>query len=281
MKLLIDSGATKSEFILLNEETQVHHFLTKGINPNYNDDQHINTVFNLFIESLQSISIDDIEEVVYYGAGCISEVNSARMQQLMQPVFRDTKIQVYSDLMAVCHALCGNQPGYIAILGTGSASCYYDGEKIADRAPSLGYFLGDEGSGTYMGKKFIQHYLKNKLPKEVVDQFETQFKVTVPDVYAKVYRELNHQSFFGMIPHFLEHFLEYDEVRNIIIGSFCDFFFAQQEYYQKEQIEWNISGSIGYHFDELLRDAASKSGFQVRKIIKAPLQEIILNHQKS
>lgn len=281
MKLLIDSGATKSEFILLNEETQVHHFLTKGINPNYNDDQHINTVFNLFIESLQSISIDDIEEVVYYGAGCITDVNSARMHQLMQPVFRDTKIQVYSDLMAVCHALCGTQPGYIAILGTGSASCYYDGGKIADRAPSLGYFLGDEGSGTYMGKKFIQHYLKNKLPKEVVDQFETQFKVTVPDVYAKVYRELNHQSFFGMIPHFLEHFLEYDEVRNIIISSFCDFFFAQQEYYQKEHIEWNISGSIGYHFDELLREAASKSGFQVRKIIKAPLQEIILNHQKS
>lgn len=281
MKLLIDSGATKSEFILLNKETQIHHFITKGINPNYNDDQHITTVFNQFKESLQNIRIEDILEIVYYGAGCISEVNSARIYQLMEPIFRKSKIAVHSDLMAVCHALCENKPGYIAILGTGSASCYYDGVKIADRAPSLGYFLGDEGSGTYIGKKFIQQYLKNKLSKEIVNQFESQFKITIPDVYTKVYRELNHQSFFGMIPHFLEHFLEFEEIKAIIIDSFCDFFYAQQEYYQKEHIEWNISGSIGYHFDELLKEAASKSGFQVRKIIKAPLQEIILNHQKS
>ena len=281
MKLLIDSGATKSEFILMNEESQVHHFLTKGINPNYNDDQHIINVFDQFIQSLESINIQDIEEIIYYGAGCISEVNSARMHQLMQPVFRDKKIGVHSDLMAVCHALCGKEPGYIAILGTGSASCYYDGIKIVDRAPSLGYFLGDEGSGTYIGKSFIQSYLKNRVPKEVVDAFETQFKITIPDVYTKVYRELNHQSFFGMIPHFLEHYLEIPEVKAIILKSFRDFFFAQTDYYQKENIEWNLSGSIAFHFSEIVHEAARISGYKVKKIIKAPLQQLILNHQKS
>jgi glucosamine kinase len=281
MKLLIDSGATKSEFILMNEESQVHHFLTKGINPNYNDDQHIINVFDQFIQSLESINIQDIEEIIYYGAGCISEVNSARMHQLMQPVFSNKKIEVHSDLMAVCHALCGKEPGYIAILGTGSASCFYDGIKIADRAPSLGYFLGDEGSGTYIGKSFIQSYLKNRVPKEVVDAFETQFKITIPDVYTKVYRELNHQSFFGMIPHFLEHYLEIPEVKGIILNSFRDFFFAQTDYYQKENIEWNLSGSIAFHFSEIVHEAALKSGYKVKKIIKAPLQQLILNHQKS
>ena len=281
MKLLIDSGATKSEFILMNEESQVHHFLTKGINPNYNDDQHIINVFDQFIQSLESINIQDIEEIIYYGAGCISEVNSARMYQLMQPVFRNKKIEVHSDLMAVCHALCGKEPGYIAILGTGSASCYYDGIKIVDRAPSLGYFLGDEGSGTYIGKSFIQSYLKNRVPKEVVDAFETQIKITIPDVYTKVYRELNHQSFFGMIPHFLEHYLEIPEVKAIILNSFRDFFFAQTDYYQKENIEWNLSGSIAFHFSEIVHEAALKSGYKVKKIIKAPLQQLILNHQKS
>lgn len=281
MKLLIDSGATKSEFILMNEASQVHHFLTKGINPNYNDDQHINKVFEHFIQSLESISINDIEEVVYYGAGCISEVNSARMHQLMQPVFSDTKIQVFSDLMAVCHALCEDKPGYVGILGTGSATCYYDGVQIVDRAPSLGYFLGDEGSGTYIGKSFIQNYLKNKLPNDIVASFETQFKICVPDVYTKVYRELNHQSFFGMIPHFLEHHLDVPEVKAIILNAFCDFFHAQSDYYQKENIAWNLSGSIAHHFSEIVHEAALKSGYKVNKIIKAPLQQLILNHQKS
>lgn len=281
MKLLIDSGATKSEFILMNETSQVHHFLTKGINPNYNDDQHITKVFDHFIQSLESIAIPDIKEVVYYGAGCISEVNSKRIYQLMQPVFSDTKIEVFSDLMAVCHALCEDKPGYIGILGTGSATCYYDGVQIVDRAPSLGYFLGDEGSGTYIGKSFIQNYLKNKLPKELVDSFETQFKITVPDVYTKVYRELNHQSFFGMIPHFLEHYLDVPEVKAIILNAFCDFFYAQTDYYQKDNIEWNLSGSIAYHFSEIVQEAALKSGYKVNKIIKAPLQQLILNHQKS
>jgi N-acetylglucosamine kinase-like BadF-type ATPase len=281
MKLLIDSGATKSEFILMNETSQVHHFLTKGINPNYNDDQHITKVFDHFIQSLDSISIPDIKEVVYYGAGCISEVNSKRIYQLMQPIFYDTKIEVFSDLMAVCHALCEDKPGYIGILGTGSATCYYDGVQIVERAPSLGYFLGDEGSGTYIGKSFIQNYLKNKLPKELVDSFETQFKITVPEVYTKVYRELNHQSFFGMIPHFLEHYLDVPEVKAIILNAFCDFFYAQSDHYQKEQIEWNLSGSIAYHFSEIVHEAALKSGYKVNKIIKAPLQQLILNHQKS
>lgn len=281
MKLLIDSGATKSEFILMNKETQIHHFLAKGINPNYNDDQHIRDIFDQFKNSLESINIQEIEEIVYYGAGCISEVNSARMQQLIQPVFSGKKIEVFSDLMAVCHALCGNQPGYIAILGTGSASCYYDGIKILDRAPSLGYFLGDEGSGTYIGKSFIQQYLKNRLPKEVAASFETTYKMSAPEVYNRIYRELNHQSFFASLPHFMEHYLDFPEVKEVILNSFCDFFFAQNDYYQKEKIDWNLSGSIAFHFSEILQEAASQSGMKVNQIIKAPLQQLILNHQKS
>ena len=137
MKLLIDSGATKSEFFLLNGDLIAHHFITKGINANYSEDQHILDVFKLFIESLDVILIPEIHKIVYYGAGCLSEVNSKRVERLLYQVFGEKDIEVYSDLIAVCHALCGKEAGHIAILGTGSASCYYDGKQITDRAPSL------------------------------------------------------------------------------------------------------------------------------------------------
>lgn len=280
MKLYIDSGATKSEFVLLNGNNVAHHFITKGINANYADDQHITTVFNLFIESLDSIPVSEIDQIVYYGAGCLPEVNSKRVKTILHQVFGEKHIEVYSDLIAVCHALCGKDPGYIAILGTGSASCYYDGVQITDRAPSLGYFLGDEGSGTYMGKLFIQRYLKNRLPLEVVKSFETQYDVNVSKVYTKIYRELNHQSFLASLPHFMEHHLEFPEVKEIILQSFCDFFVAQNEYYKSENIVWNLSGSIAHYFSEILQEAALKSGMNVKKIIKAPLEHLIKNNHE-
>lgn len=275
MKLLIDSGATKTDFFLKTQNHEIHKFQSEGINVNYVTDDFIQNQFVKFIKNLQNINYHDITEIKYYGAGCFNKINANRVFQILIHLFPDSKIDVYSDLLAVCHALLNNQPGFVGILGTGAASCYYNGSEIMDKAPSLGYILGDEGSGSHLGKSFITSYLKEEISKPLSAEFEAFFKLTHEMVIPKLYNENHPQHFLSSIPPFLFKHIENEEIHNLVLQSFNQYFVNQKQYFKKENISWNISGSIGFHFAAILHQSATLNNMTINKIIKSPLNELI------
>lgn len=275
MKLLIDSGATKTDFFLKTQNNDIHKFQSDGINVNYVDDDFIKNQFIKYKNQLQDIDYKDIKVIRYYGAGCLNKINADRIHQILISLFPNTQITVYSDLLAVCHALLDDQPGYVGILGTGAASCYYDGKEIIEKAPSLGYILGDEGSGSHLGKIFLTAYLKEGISKPLATEFETFFNLSREMVIPKLYTENQPQKFLSSIPPFLFENIDKQEISNLVLNSFNQFFVHQKNYYKKEEISWNISGSVGFYFADLLNQSAKYNNMTINKIIKSPLNELI------
>lgn len=275
MKLLIDSGATKTDFFLKTQHHEIIKFQCDGINVNYVDDPYIETQFKNFINQLHNIDYKHISKIKYYGAGCLNKINANRVLQILTRLFENAKVAVYSDLVAVCHALLDDQPGYVGILGTGAASCFYDGQEILDKAPSLGYILGDEGSGSHLGKLFLTAYLKREISKPLTTDFEHYFNLSHDMVIPKLYKESQPQKFLSSIPPFLLENIKNKEIYSLVFHSFNQFFQNQTQYYKKEEIAWNISGSVGFHFADILHQSAYQNNMTINKIIKSPLNELI------
>lgn len=275
MKLLIDSGATKTDFFLKTKNLDIHPFQSDGINVNYVDDEYIESQFKSFINQLHEIDYQTINKIRYYGAGCFNKLNAHRVHLILTRLFPHAKIEVYSDLMAVCHALLNDQPGYVGILGTGAASCFYDGAEIVDKAPSLGYLLGDEGSGSHLGKIFLTSFLKGEISKPINAEFEAFFNLSHDMVIPKLYHENQPQKFLSSIPPFLFEHIDNKEIFSLVFQSFNQFFVNQKHYYKREEISWNISGSVGYYFADILQQAASFNHMTINRIIKSPLTELI------
>lgn len=273
-KIIIDAGATKTAFAVVRDGIVLCEHTGKGINPNYTSDKDIFQVMETFVRSESEYATAD--EVFYYGAGCASLENAGRMGCLLQSFFPESKIHVYSDLMAVCHALSRGRRSIVGILGTGAATCLFDGTYVENRAPSLGYMLGDEGSGTNLGKRLLTAYLRGQLSPELESMLLKIYNVSFSDVIHCLYRESEPNRFMASFAPFVRNHLDDPLVRKLAIDAFRDFFSIQKSYYEEaETLEWNLSGSVAYHFQEIVREAADHEHCRVGEIIEAPLPLLV------
>jgi N-acetylglucosamine kinase-like BadF-type ATPase len=273
-KIIIDAGATKTAFAVVRDGIVLCEHTGKGINPNYTSDKDIFQVMETFVRSESEYATAD--EVFYYGAGCASLENAGRMGCLLQSFFPESKIHVYSDLMAVCHALSRGRRSIVGILGTGAATCLFDGTYVENRAPSLGYMLGDEGSGTNLGKRLLTAYLRGQLSPELESMLMKIYNVSFSDVIHCLYRESEPNRFMASFAPFVRNHLDDPLVRKLAIDAFRDFFSIQKSYYEEaETLEWNLSGSVAYHFQEIVREAADHEHCRVGEIIEAPLPLLV------
>ena len=273
-KIIIDAGATKTAFAVVHDGVVVCEHTGKGINPNYTSDKDIFQVMETFVRSESEYATAD--EVFYYGAGCASLENAGRMGCLLQSFFPESKIHVYSDLMAVCHALSRGRRSIVGILGTGAATCLFDGTYVENRAPSLGYMLGDEGSGTNLGKRLLTAYLRGQLSPELESMLLKIYNVSFSDVIHCLYRESEPNRFMASFAPFVRNHLDDPFIRQLAIGAFRDFFSTQKSYYEDgETLEWNLSGSVAYYFQEIVREAADQEHCRIGEIIEAPLHLLV------
>jgi len=272
MNILIESGATKSTCIGFSGACTFFTYKTTGINATYASKDTIIAVFEEIVEQ-NKIVTDQVENIRFYGAGCFIPVNAEKVKDALHVLFPKANIDVFTDLLAACHVLCNNNKGFVGILGTGSASCFYDGNDINDKAPSLGYMIGDEGSGTYIGKLFVKEYLTGKIETDVLKSFEKTFSVSQAIVINKIYQEPKPQTFFASIPIFLQKHIENRHIKKLIANSFQDFFDQQTDYYGNFSYPWFFCGSIAFHFQDILIETAHKNSLNIEKIIKeaAPL----------
>ena len=272
--LLIDAGATKTAFALLANGDVIMRHDGRGINPNYCAETDIMQVFADFVPKCPSE--DTVAEIRYYGAGCASPHNVAFMKGLISKFFPYASIWVYSDLMAVCHALSRDAQAVVAILGTGAAACLFDGTDIVRIAPSVGYMLGDEGSGTHLGKQLLTAYLRNGLPQELVCELEREFQFTKESVIHRLYREPEPNRFMASVAPFVHDHLDCPAVHDLALAAFGAFFSANRACFKDETLlPWRLSGSVAYHFRDLVCEAAAQHHCSVDEIVAAPMDKLV------
>ena len=270
MKLTADSGSTKTTWLLDTNGAEKLYFYTQGINPFHMDIETMESILKEeLLPQLQSsgFPIDDIE---FYGAGCTAE-KSVILKNILQKIFPSSKsVIVGSDMLGAAKALFNNEPGIACILGTGSNSCLYDGEKIVENISPMGYILGDEGSGAVIGKTFLNCLYKGK-HRDFINIFETETGLTLPDIINKVYRGPLPNRFLASLCPFIHSHLTEQWIEEMVIDCFRKFFENNIKHYNSYR---NIGfvGSVAFYFKEQLYKAAEKEGSLITKIMKEPLK---------
>ena len=185
MILIADSGSTKTDWVLHDGTAIVLRTTTQGLNPTL---QSAEDIYKVLSEELDGKIASDAPDTIYfYGAGCAYETADNRMKEALEQYFVTREIHIHSDLLAAARALCGHEEGIACILGTGSNSCLFDGEKITDNTPALGYILGDEGSGAHLGRQLVSDCIKKQLPSDLREKFLKTYNLDVPTILERVY----------------------------------------------------------------------------------------------
>lgn len=283
--LIVDSGSTKTSwcFAFLPNTSSAdgaRTITTEGLNPAVMSaeevEEKIAKALNHCLQSL-SISAADVDNVFFYGAGCIAG-RAGVVSESISSILVDARIYVADDLLGAARALCGHKAGIACILGTGSNSCLYDGKNIVAHTPALGYVLGDEGSGAVLGRKFLNAVLKQTLPENIRKRFLQESGLDMAEVINRVYRSPAPNRFLASMSKYIHGYLDEKEVRDIVVDNFEDFIRNNILAYGDKFRTINVVGSIAYHYKEQLTEAASRNGFQIGKIIKSPIEGLIEYH---
>lgn len=277
MILIADSGSTKTHWGLADEKTgtPVLEFHTSGINPFYQDR-------NSILQMLQkefTWKIDAPVRLFFYGAGCSGVDSKAIVHEPLKAFFNPVSISVESDLMAAAHSLCQHEAGLACIMGTGSNSCYYNGREITKHVPSLGYILGDEGSGADIGRRLVADILKHQLPDSVAEHFFSTFHYTREEILEHVYKNPFPNRFLAGFATYVGENLAVPAIRNLVKTGFNKFFARNiRQYSEAINHPVHFTGSIAFHFRELLTESAAENGFQAGLITQSPIDGLIRFH---
>ncbi|NDV47598.1 ATPase [Paludibacter sp. 221] len=275
MILVADSGSTKTDWCLVGKNGLVKKASLKGCNPFFRTKEDIRAELKEML--LPEIEGCQIEAIYFYGAGCIAEkieiVHSA-----ISDIFPNAAIEVGTDLLGAAIGLKGNSAGIVAILGTGSNSCFYDGEGITDNVSPLGFILGDEGSGAALGKLFIGACLKNQLGEDIKNRFLERYGLDVPTILDRVYRQTMPNRFLAGFAPFIKENIETEGVHTLVYNAFSDYFKRNVMQYDYKQHPVSFTGSVAFHFQEILYQCASDLNIKIDKITQSPIQGLINYH---
>ncbi|MDR1004462.1 MAG: ATPase [Prevotellaceae bacterium] len=279
MKILIaDSGSTKTDWCVLHNGVRVQEIRTRGINPYMQTADEIGN--EIAADLLPALGMTSFDAVYFYGAGCAYPDKITGMHHLLSarlPV-SPACIEIGSDMLAAARSLCGRGAGIACILGTGSNSCFYDGAHITDNISPLGYILGDEGSGAYLGKRLVGDLLKNQATPGLRELFLTRYDLQPGDIIERVYRQpLANRFLAGFTPFLAEH-IEDPYVHGMILSSFKQFLLRNPMQYDYRQHRIHFVGSIAYHFQQVLQAAAHIVGAQLGQIVQSPIEGLVQYH---
>ena len=276
MILIADSGSTKTDWALQSASGSWERFHTQGINPFHQDRAVIAGILRQ--ELLPKLNPDEVSCVYFYGSGVRPELESV-MTTLLQEAFPQAgQVEAHSDLLGAARGLCGHNYGIASILGTGANSCLYSGKAIIQNTPALGYILGDEGSGGVLGKHFLHELYKGVLSDNIRKEFESEFGLNMADVIQRVYREPMPNRFLGQTSQFCQHHRDNPEIHQFLLDCFTQFFVRNVKNYHRDDLPIHFVGSIAVVYEAELRAAAISLGLIVGRIIKAPLEGLIMYH---
>ena len=281
MILIADGGSTKADWIAINKDkTEAFRVRTLGLNPEVNTTKELT---DRIIHMFQLINIKkDVEEIYFYGAGCGTPAAIKILQDVLESIFINAKVFVAEDMLAAVYAASGKAPAIVCILGTGSNSCYFDGESMHMQVPSLGYVLMDEASGNYFGKRLIRDYFYGLMPKYMVEKFENEFELDPDAIKTNLYMEQNPNMYLASFAKFMFDFKDEKYVRRLMKKGFEKFFkYRILPYQLNSDTPIYFIGSIAHYFREILDDVADKNGLVITDVIQRPIDNLLEYHKQN
>ncbi|WP_295221580.1 BadF/BadG/BcrA/BcrD ATPase family protein [uncultured Chryseobacterium sp.] len=278
MVAIVDSGSTKSDWVILDDFKKV--FLkteTIGFNPNFISRE-------LIVPEIQSNTSlatvkNSIKKIYFYGSGCGVQQNCDTIIEELGRVFTKAEIIVKEDLTAAAYAAYRGKPAIVCILGTGSNSCYFNGENIRIQLPSLGFLVGDEGSGSAIGKQLVRSFFMQKLPQDLSAEFEKTYNLTVEETLKNMYHTTRPNAFLADFNKFVVERKDHPYFRKMVFEEMLNFFDYQVlPYKESNDAEVNFIGSIAYYYEDIVRSAAAELNLEVGQIVQKPIESLVDYH---
>jgi len=277
MILIADSGSTKTTWTLTEDQRIVTSVQTAGMNPYFITSETVEAI--LMADLVPNVPADFVREIHFYGAGCSTENNNNMLRDAMKLFFRKASVFVYHDILGAARSLLGKERGIACILGTGCNACYYDGEEVFSKVPSLGYLFGDEGAGSNLGKTFMEKYLKNKLPEEIRIEFEQQYNLSLEDILNALYNRPFPNRFLASFSEFIAPRKNHPFFHELIKKSFQSFIDEQvRKYPDSEKLTISFVGSIAWYYKNILLETATENDLHVGPILKSPMEGLVRFH---
>ncbi|MGH2648701.1 MAG: N-acetylglucosamine kinase [Ginsengibacter sp.] len=276
IKLIADSGSTKTEWCLLHGKKKTI-VLSQGMSPYFVNDLQMEGIMRQ--EVLPHIKKIAVEEIFYYGTGCTNPANTKMVKRALKKIFPGAIVKIESDVDGAAKALCGKGKGIACILGTGSSSCYYNGKRILKNNPGLGYILGDEGSGAYLGKKVIQYYLYNTFDEDLRSRFDAKFVTNVNEILNAVYKQPLANRYLASFAIFLAENRGHYMIENIIEDGLNDFFYNHiYKFRESWKYPVHFTGGIAYGFKDVLAEMCDSYQLQLGNVLRNPMEGLIRYH---
>lgn|SRR5690606_16432582 len=277
MIIIADSGGSKIDWRLLYDDGAIDQANSPGYNPYY---QPVEDLVKTIRETISPLVKGQVGKIFFYGAGVSSQKNQDTVQLAFREFFPDAEIEIGWDLLAAARALCGHEPGIACIMGTGSNSCLYDGEKIVHNVANLGWILADEGSGAYVGKRLVVDYLRENMPKPLAEQFRKRYPFHREEMLERVYQHEKPSAFLASFTRFIFQHLDEPYCYKLMYSSFAEFYENNVMKYENYQsLKVHFTGSIAFYFSDILRQVANDKGITVRNILEGPIAGLTLYHQ--
>lgn len=280
MIAIVDGGSTKCDWVILENSGKIFQKIeTIGFNPNIiNADfipQEIDKNQHLYFIK------NNLEKIYFYGSGCGTPENAALVEMQLQKAFRYAKISVKEDMTAAAYAAYNGKPAIVCILGTGSNSCYFDGEKVRRDLPSLGFLIGDEGSGSALGKQLLRRFFMKKLPKDLHEDFVETYHLTIEEAIKNMYHNPRANAYLAEFNRFVVQRKKHPYFQNMVFDEMKNFFEYQVlPYEEAREAEINFIGSIAFVYEDILRSAAAELNLTVGKIVQKPIESLVEYHKK-
>ena len=275
MTLICDCGSTKAEWALLDDDKAAKRFITNGFNPNFTDGE---TIKNIVGEANDIVGNQAISKIRFYGSGCGTEANQNKVAMILAMVFKINDIEAYPDTLGACHALFGNKPGVACILGTGSNACVYDGTKITESVASLGFMIGDEGSGCHIGKRIVHDYFLGLMPDDLRAKFDEKYHLDREAFLKRVYQGEQPSRYLAEFTKFAAENIENQYIIDVV-GDCFEAFISTSFRPKRSEVEKSPTvafvGSISFVFKNILLQVLANHRINCTKILKNPMDGLV------
>ena len=285
MKLIVESGATKTSWRALCDDGSVRSVQTEGLSPTCLDLEHTQGIVRKAVPQLNPEGCH-VDEIFFYGAGLVSPESSAPLAMALEMWCPMAQVHFYSDILAAARALFGDGSGVVAIMGTGSNSCLYENGEIIRNIRPGGYVLGDEGSGVSLGRSFLADFVKGLLPAEIESSFVKEFGLDYLQIVRKVYKEPAASAFMASLAPFILK-QKNDAYVRMLIEECLESFVRRALVRYADGVECEgvrsvgVVGSFGCACEEILCKIGARYGLDFIKFIKSPIDELVKYHELS
>ena len=274
--IVVESGATKSDWRVLSPSgREIRRFDRRGTNVSTMSMDQVNMILT---EAITSEGLTDISAFYLYTAGVVSSEIYAELERNLKNISGASDVDIQNDLMGAARGVCGSHPGIVAIMGTGSNTCFYDGCSIVQNVYSGGYILGDDGSAAALGRLFLSDFIKGLVPDSIASDFSQKYDSSYVSIVENVYRSSSPSGFLGSLAPFILSHYSHPYIKSLVEKNFQAFIDRSLKQYDVEKYPVGIVGGFGWACRDIFAQLCESSGIKVSRFVKAPIEGLCEYH---